>query len=131
MRTLSLFENERLSLERSIELSVESLRHYGSLYKHWAIAFSGGKDSSATVTLVVDLIEKGQIPKPDSLTVLYADTRQELPPLHNAAMALLDNLRGRGFDTRVVLPKMDHCSDPPFSDTRLRAVSLFHRRGHL
>jgi DNA sulfur modification protein DndC len=108
MRTLSLFENERLSLERSIELSAESLRHYGSLYKHWAIAFSGGKDSSATVTLVVDLIEKGQIPKPDSLTVLYADTRQELPPLHNAAMALLDDLRKRGFDTRVVLPQMDH-----------------------
>jgi predicted nuclease of predicted toxin-antitoxin system len=23
------------------------------------------------------------------------------------------------------------CSDPRFSDTRLRAVSLFHRRGHL
>jgi DNA sulfur modification protein DndC len=108
MRTLSLFDNERLSLERSIELSAESLRHYGSLYKHWAIAFSGGKDSSATVTLVVDLIEKGQIPKPDSLTVLYADTRQELPPLHNAAMALLDNLKERGFDTRVVLPQMDH-----------------------
>ncbi len=108
MRTLSLFENERLSLERSIELSAESLRHYGSFYKHWAIAFSGGKDSSATVTLVVDLIEKGQIPKPDSLTVLYADTRQELPPLHNAAMALLDNLKERGFDTRVVLPQMDH-----------------------
>ena len=108
MRTLSLFENERLSLEHSIELSAESLRHYRSLYKHWTIAFSGGKDSSATVTLVVDLIEKGQIPRPDSLTVLYADTRQELPPLHNAAMALLDNLESRGFDTRVVLPQMDH-----------------------
>jgi len=108
MRTLSLFENERLSLERSIELSAESLRHYGSLYKHWAIAFSGGKDSSATVTLVVDLIEKGKIPRPDSLTVLYADTRQELPPLHSAAMALLDNLKERGFETRVVLPQMNH-----------------------
>jgi DNA sulfur modification protein DndC len=108
MRTLSLFENERLSLERSIALSAESLRHYGSLYGHWAIAFSGGKDSSATVTLVVDLIEKGEIPRPESLTVLYADTRQELPPLHKAAMALLDNLRQRGFETRVVLPQMDH-----------------------
>jgi len=108
MRTLSLFEDERLSLERSIELSAESLRHYGALYKHWAIAFSGGKDSSATVTLVVDLIENGKIPTPDSLTVLYADTRQELPPLHNAAMALLDNLESRGFDTRLVLPQMDH-----------------------
>ena len=80
MKTLSLFENERLSLERSIDLSAESLRHYGSLYKHWAIAFSGGKDSSATVTLVADLIDKGLIPRPASLTVLYADTRQELPP---------------------------------------------------
>ena len=109
MKTLSLFENDRLSLERSIELSAESLRHYGSLYRHWAIAFSGGKDSSATVTLVADLIEKGHIPRPASVTVLYADTRQELPPLHNAAMALMDNLRDRhGFDTRIVYPQLDH-----------------------
>ena len=108
MRTLSLFENDRLSLDRSIELSAESLRHYGSLYKHWAIAFSGGKDSSATVTLVADLIDKGLVPRPESITVLYADTRQELPPLHNAAMGVLKTLRERGFDTRVVLPKLDH-----------------------
>jgi DNA sulfur modification protein DndC len=108
MRTLSLFESDRLSLDRSIELSVESLRHYGSLYKHWAIAFSGGKDSSATVTLVADLMDRGLVPRPESVTVLYADTRQELPPLHNAAIALLENLKGRGFDTRMVLPKLDH-----------------------
>ena len=109
MRTPSLFENDRLSLERSIELSAESLRHYGSLYRHWAIAFSGGKDSSATVTLVADLIEKGHIPRPESVTVLYADTRQELPPLHNAAIALMDNLRDRhGFNTRIVYPQLDH-----------------------
>ncbi|MEL6384837.1 MAG: phosphoadenosine phosphosulfate reductase family protein [Cyanobacteria bacterium J06626_18] len=108
MRTLSLFENDRLSLECSIELSAESLRHYGSLYRHWAIAFSGGKDSSATVTLVADLIEKGDIPRPESVTVLYADTRQELPPLHNAAMGVLKTLKERGFDTRVVLPELDH-----------------------
>ena len=108
MRTLSLFENERLSLDRSLELSAESLRHYGSLYQHWAIAFSGGKDSSATVTVVADLIDKGLVPQPASITVLYADTRQELPPLHNAAMALLGKLQEKGFDTRVVLPKLDH-----------------------
>ena len=108
MRTLSLFESDRLSLDRSIELSAESLRHYGSLYKHWAIAFSGGKDSSATVTLVADLLDKGLVPRPASITVLYADTRQELPPLHNAAMGVLKTLRERGFDTRVVLPELDH-----------------------
>jgi DNA sulfur modification protein DndC len=95
-------------LDRSIELTAESLRAYGALYRHWAIAFSGGKDSAATVTLIADLMERGVVPRPESVTVLYADTRQELPPLHNAAMALLDNLRGRGFDTRVVLPQLDH-----------------------
>jgi len=107
-RTLSLFEEDRLTLPKSIDLSVESLRHYGSFYKHWAIAFSGGKDSSATVTLVANLIETGQIPRPASLTVLYADTRQELPPLHLAAMGILKELRDRGFDTRIVLPDLDY-----------------------
>ncbi|WP_228021822.1 phosphoadenosine phosphosulfate reductase domain-containing protein [Vasconcelosia minhoensis] len=108
MRNLSLFEDERLSLSRSIDLSIESLTHYGALYQHWAIAFSGGKDSSATVTLVAHLVETGQIPHPKSLTILYADTRQELPPLHQAALRLLDRLKAQGFDTRVVLPALDH-----------------------
>ena len=108
MRTPSLFEEERLTLSRSIELSESSLSHYGALYKHWAVAFSGGKDSSATVTLLCHLMETGRIPKPDSLTVLYADTRQELPPLHAAALGIMEALRKRGIDTRVVLPELDY-----------------------
>ncbi|MFM7448311.1 MAG: phosphoadenosine phosphosulfate reductase family protein [Leptolyngbyaceae cyanobacterium] len=108
MKTLSLFDEERLSLPKAIDLSIESLQHYGSFYKHWAIAFSGGKDSSATVTFVANLIETDQIPRPESLTILYADTRQELPPLHLAAMGILEELEQRGFDTRVVLPDLDY-----------------------
>jgi DNA sulfur modification protein DndC len=116
MRTLSLFEEERLTLGQSIELSAESLRHYGSSYKHWSIAYSGGKDSSATVTLVAHLLETGRVPLPASLTILYADTRQELPPLHRNALTILDALRERlqplfqsgRFETRVVLPELDH-----------------------
>lgn len=81
MKTLSLFEDQRLTLEKAIDLSAESLRLYGANYKHWAIAFSGGKDSSAVVALVMNLIESGKIDRPESLTILYADTRQELPPL--------------------------------------------------
>ncbi len=108
MQPPSLFETERLSFDRSIELTAESLRHYGAFYDHWAIAFSGGKDSSATVTLVAHLLETEQIPRPRSLTVLYADTRQELPPLHQAALNILRALEQRGFQTRVVLPELDH-----------------------
>jgi DNA sulfur modification protein DndC len=107
-RTQSFWEAERLTLERSIELTIETLRVYGSLYRHWAIAYSGGKDSTATVTLVYHLIATGQIPTPQSLTVIYADTRMELPPLHACAMTILAELEQSGVKTRIVLPTLDN-----------------------
>ncbi len=106
-RTLSLWESDRLTMERSIALTTESLATYGEHYKHWAIAYSGGKDSSATVTLVAELIRRGDVPAPESLTVLYADTRMELLPLHISAMRLLDHLKERGIQTQIVLPPLD------------------------
>ena len=106
-RTPSLWEDERLTLERSIALTTESLQTYVPNYRHWAIAYSGGKDSTATVTLICHLIATGQIPAPESLTVLYADTRMELPPLHACALTILGELRQRGIQTQVVLPALD------------------------
>ena len=106
-QTKSLFEDARMKLPESIELTVQSLIEYGARYKHWAIAYSGGKDSSATVTLVASLIEQGRIPEPESLTILYADTRMELPPLHLSAMSVMDSLRERGYQAHVVLPPLD------------------------
>jgi DNA sulfur modification protein DndC len=103
----SLFENERLTMAHSIELTIESLQAYGSLYRHWAIAYSGGKDSSAVVTLVAYLIESGQVPAPESLTVLYADTGMELPPLQAVALQLLTVLEVRGIKTQIVKPALD------------------------
>lgn len=106
-RTPSLWEQERLTLERAIALTTESLQAYGSLYRHWAIAYSGGKDSSTVVTLVAALLAQGAIPQPESLTVLYADTRMELPPLQMAAFQILAELRQRGITTQVVMPPLD------------------------
>lgn len=107
MRSLTLFEDQRLTLSKSIQLTGESLRQYLPNYRHIAIAYSGGKDSTATVTVICHLIETGQIPKPESLTVLYADTRQELPPLQLCATQVLRVLENRGIKTRIVLPEMD------------------------
>lgn len=107
LKSISLFESERMKLAEAIDLTVASLQAYGERYRHWAIAYSGGKDSSAVVTLVADLIEQGRIPAPESLTVLYADTRMEMPPLQISAMAVLEELRQRGIETRVVLPNLD------------------------
>lgn len=103
----SFFDDMRLTLDDAIELSIASLTEYGQRYRHWAIAYSGGKDSSATVAFVAWAIKSGRIPAPESLTVLYADTRMELPPLQRTAMRLLDALAADGFETQVVLPKMD------------------------
>lgn len=103
----SLYEGHRLILDEAIELSLASLRAYGESYRHWAVAYSGGKDSSATVTFVAWAIKAGLVPAPESLTVLYADTRMELPPLQQTAMSLLDLLRADGFEARVVMPTLD------------------------
>lgn len=107
MRAVSFWEEERLTLERSIQLTIDSLQSYGPLYRHWVIAYSGGKDSSTVVTLIAHLITSGAIAAPESLTVLYADTRMELPPLQASAMLLLQQLEQRGIQTQIVLPTLD------------------------
>lgn len=76
----------------SIRLTTESLTTYGAAHDHWVIAWSGGKDSTVLVTLVVWLILSGQVPPPKTLTVLYADTRLELLPLWLSAASIREEL---------------------------------------
>lgn len=106
-RQIALWEGERLTMEHAIDLTIDSLHAYGARYRHWAIAYSGGKDSTATTVLVAHLIATGQIPRPETLTVLYADTRMELPPLHTCALTILHELELRGIKTQIVLPELD------------------------
>lgn len=106
MRQGNLFEGGRLQMTDSIRLTVESLVAYGA-GRHWAIAWSGGKDSTLLVTLVVYLIASGRVPAPKSLTICYADTRMELLPLWIAAAAIREELEERGHDVRVVLAPLD------------------------
>ena len=98
---------QRLQMTESIELTVQSLQAYGPDHPHWGIAWSGGKDSSATLTMVCWLIDTGKIRAPETLTVFYADTRQELPPLAIAAEQIMDELRERGIRIEVVTAPMD------------------------
>lgn len=103
----TLFDDLRMTLGASIDLTIESLREYGARYGHWAIAFSGGKDSTALVTLVAHLIRSGRIEPPRRLTVCYADTRMELPPLAASASQLLSRLRADGFETQIAVAPLD------------------------
>lgn len=112
MKQPSLFEADRMRLDDAIDLSLASLRTYGEKYRHWAVAYSGGKDSSATVAFVVWAVQNCYVSPPETLNVLYADTRMELPPLQTAAMQMLESVVERSslrteFYTTVVLPEMD------------------------
>lgn len=100
-------DGQRLQMTESIELTVQSLQAYGPDHPHWGIAWSGGKDSSATLTMICWLIDTGRIQAPRTLTVFYADTRQELPPLAIAAEQIMDELRERGIRVEVVRAPMD------------------------
>lgn len=107
-RDLSLFEaGARLQMTESIELTIQSMQAYGHQHDHWVVAWSGGKDSSATLTLLIWLIDSGRIPAPKILTVLYADTRQELPPLAIAARHIMFELAERGIECRIVRAPLD------------------------
>lgn len=103
----SLFGGARLQMTQSIQLTIDSLNTYGPSHDHWAIAWSGGKDSSTLVSLVVYLIESGKVARPKSLTVLYADTRMELLPLSFAAQEIRDELAEREIECRTVMAPLD------------------------
>ncbi|KQN91570.1 phosphoadenosine phosphosulfate reductase [Sphingomonas sp. Leaf67] len=83
----------RMLHEEAIELTLASLLAYWDRHEHVAIAWSGGKDSTAVLTLIVHMIDAGMLRRPKRLYVLYADTRQELPPIQASAELIMAMLR--------------------------------------
>ncbi|WP_339347472.1 phosphoadenosine phosphosulfate reductase family protein [uncultured Sphingomonas sp.] len=87
----------------AVELTLASLRAYWPRHQHVAVAWSGGKDSTATLTLLIHLIDAGHLPQPEVLYVFYADTRQELPPIQLAADLVIAKLRERNWIKVIVV----------------------------
>lgn len=95
-------------MDEAMEMTTQSLKSYGPSHDHWAVAWSGGKDSTATLTFLIHLIESGKVQPPRSgLTIFYADTRMELPPLAVAALDTIERLNSRGFNVRTVMAPLD------------------------
>lgn len=95
--------SKRLQMNESIELTIQSIMAYAPKYKHWCIAWSGGKDSTTLLTLVMWLINAGKVTKPETLTVMYADTRLELTPLYFAAQEIITELKEYGITVKTVM----------------------------
>lgn len=94
-------------MTQSIQLTIDSLNEYGPRHKHWAVAWSGGKDSTALLTLLVYLLVSGKVARPQTLQVFYADTRLELQPLWLVAADVRAELRERGIDVTTVMAPLD------------------------
>ena len=97
----------RQSLDEAHERTVDSLNRFGPKHERWAVAWSGGKDSTATLTFLVHAIATGQVAPPKRLHVLYADTRQELPPLYAGALRIIEQLKPHGIDVEICTSAMD------------------------
>jgi len=107
----NLFGLKKQTIGECQELTILSLKAYAMTHKHWVIAWSGGKDSTATMTIVIYLILSGQIERPETLTVMYADTRMELPPLAISAASLIKQINDLNLPwlkTQVVQTEIDH-----------------------
>lgn len=107
MKEATFWDSDRMTMTEAIDRTAESVKAFAGGHRHWAIGFSGGKDSGTVASLIPHLILRGKIPAPESLTIVYADTRMELPPLQAAAVAMMDALKARGFKTRVVMPPIE------------------------
>lgn len=104
---LNIFGLEKITVGECIDLTIQSLHEYGSRHKHWAMAWSWGKDSTTLVTLIIQLIKTGQIPAPDTLTVFAADTRLELVPLWLSAQVLKKQMEECGVRVEIVTAPID------------------------
>src|SRR5215472_6414376 len=110
MKTLSLWQGQetRRTLEEAIEETINAFYEIGaSDYDVWEIGYSGGKDSTAVVTLLAYLIASGRLPRPKRVIVQYADTGMELPLLRDSALRILKQLEAYGFETEVVRPELN------------------------
>ena len=97
----------RDSVGTCVERTLANMLAHALGYDHWIISYSGGKDSSTVVSLIVFLIQSGALPAPKTLTVIYADTRAELPPIQAAARAMMAQLRAIGVNVIEVCAPMD------------------------
>jgi DNA sulfur modification protein DndC len=106
-RRISFFDDQRLTQSEAIELTAQALIYYIGQYPDVVVSYSGGKDSTSLLTLLLVLIEAGRVPRPRSLRVLLANTRVELPLLHLAALQIMQIVREKGYLAQVVEPPLD------------------------
>lgn len=90
-----------------VEQTIANMLAHAAGYDHWIVAYSGGKDSSTALTVIVTALQLGWLPRPKTVTVMYANTGMELAPLDAAARVMMAKLRDRGITAIEVRAELD------------------------
>ena len=102
-----IWDAARISFDECVDMTVASIKEIEGQYDTWVFTWSGGKDSTTLVTLLISLINSGQILAPKRIKILIADTRMELIPLWVNAMKIKEQLTSMGYDVEVVTSDID------------------------
>lgn len=102
-----IWDSARISFDECVDMTIQSIKEIEGLYKTWIFMWSGGKDSTTLVTLIISLINSGQIKGPERIKIFIADTRMELTPLWFNALEIKAKLESMGYDVEIVLPVLD------------------------
>ncbi len=104
----TLFDGVRLSYDECYQMTIDSIKKVEGMYKTWLLMWSGGKDSTTMETVILELIRREQVTPPENLRIFIADTRQELIPLWQNAMQLIEQIEQRGYKVDIVRPEIDN-----------------------
>ena len=100
------------SKEKIKQIKSEIRNSYYENQIPWVIAYSGGKDSTMTVQIVLEtIVEKIKNPK-KKIHILYADTKVEPPPVINNAKTFLEKIESWAKEkdlpvrTKILYPEL-------------------------
>lgn len=105
---LGIYDGIRITFDECVQMTVDSINRIEGMYDTWVLMWSGGKDSTTMVTIIIQLIATGQIKPPKHLKIFISDTRMELIPLWMNAVEIISQLRDRQFDVEIVMGDIDN-----------------------
>jgi DNA sulfur modification protein DndC len=79
-------ESVEESLLRSVGLLYQAIQRNK---KNWIITYSGGKDSTLLTVIASEIMRREVEWRPESIDIIYCDTLEEIPPMHDAALKFL------------------------------------------
>jgi DNA sulfur modification protein DndC len=103
------------TLEESLEQSIGKLQQAFIAGKtKWVVTYSGGKDSTLLAVLAVEIAQRRLWWSPKAVHVVYSDTLQEIPQMHDVAMKFLAHIRELNHSG---VPVTAHVVHPDWSQT--------------